>query len=62
MIILRGPGDVGAWHEEEVNILEDYRRVYGEDPPPRAGLAIMNDSDGTGDGCVSYIDFIEVGR
>jgi hypothetical protein len=62
MIILRGPEDVGIWQEEEVDILEDYRRVYGEDPPPQAGLAVMNDSDGTGDGCVSYIDFIEVRR
>lgn len=62
MIVLRGPEDVGFWQEEEVDILEDYRRVYGEDPPPQAGLAVMNDSDGTGDGSVSYIDFIEVRR
>jgi len=62
MIILRGPGDVGSWHEEEVDIVADYRRAFGEDPPPRAGLAIMNDSDGTGESSVSYIDYIEVCR
>lgn len=62
MIILRGPGDVGSWHDEEVDIVADYRRAFGEDPPPRAGLAIMNDSDGTGESSVSYIDFIEVCR
>ena len=62
MIILRGPGDVGSWHDEEVDIVEDYRRAYGEDPPPLAGLAVMNDSDGTGDAGISFVDYIEVGR
>ncbi len=62
MIILRGPGDVGTWQEEEVDIVADYRRAFGEDPPARAGLAIMNDSDGTGESSVSYVDYIEVCR
>ena len=61
MIPLRsGTGQLGHWVEEEVNILADYRRVFGEEPPESASLAIMNDSDNTGEAAVSHLDFIEV--
>jgi hypothetical protein len=51
---------IGTWMEETVNILEDYRKAFGKDPPAMAGIAIMNDSDNTGEMAVSYVDFIEV--
>jgi hypothetical protein len=61
MIPLRsGTEHLGQWVEEEVNILADYRRVFGEDPPASASLAIMNDSDNTGEAAVSHMDFIEM--
>ncbi len=63
MVILQtGADNAGIWKDEEVNILDDYRSAFGEDPPPVAGIAIMNDSDNTGESSVSYIDFIEVFR
>ncbi len=62
MILKRGPGDVGSWHTEEADILRDYRQAFGEDPPREAGLALINDSDDTGEGCTSYVDFIELYR
>ncbi|UCE71239.1 MAG: DUF3047 domain-containing protein [Nitrospiraceae bacterium] len=63
MILLReGSDSAGIWIEEDVNILEDYRRAFHEDPPATARLAIMNDSDNTGESAVSYIDYIEVYR
>jgi len=46
--------------EEEVNVLADYRRVFGKAPPDRASLAIMNDSDNTCEAAVSHMAFIEV--
>jgi len=55
-----GPQKVGQWVEETVNVLEDYRRVFGTDPPSDATLAIMNDSDNTGDAATSSIEWIEV--
>jgi hypothetical protein len=61
MIPLRsGDRQLGLWLEEEVNILVDYRRVFGEDPSESASLAIMNDSDNVGESAFSYLDFIEV--
>lgn len=55
-----GPAGIGCGVGEQVNIVEDYRRIFGEEPPARASQAIMNDSDNTGSSAVSYIDDIEV--
>jgi hypothetical protein len=61
MIILQtGTENAGKWIEQKVNIIEDYRKAFGADPPDTASLAIMNDSDNTGESAVSYIDYIEV--
>jgi hypothetical protein len=63
MIILeRGSQKAGAWQDEDIHIVEDYRKAFGESPPPHAGLAIMNDSDNTGESSVSFIRYIEVYR
>jgi len=63
MIILRaGTNDVGQWVEERVNILDDYRTAFGEDPPSEASLAVMSDSDNTGEAVVSYVDALELRR
>jgi hypothetical protein len=50
----------GQWIEENLNIVADYQRAFGEKPPTMASLAIMNDSDDTGQSSVSYIEFIEI--
>jgi hypothetical protein len=57
-----GPSKAGEWVDESVNILEDYRKAFGVDPPSAANIAIMNDSDNTGEKSVSYVCFIEVYR
>lgn len=56
----KGIAKVGTWVNEEVNILDTYRRAFGEDPPASASMAVMNDSDDSGQKSVSYLDFIEV--
>lgn len=63
MIILeQGQNKVGNWVEETVNILDDYRKAFGKEPPATAGIAIMNDSDNTGEKAISYVEYIEVFR
>jgi hypothetical protein len=42
-----GSTQVGTWVRERRNVLEDYRTVFGEDPPPVNGVVIMTDSDNT---------------
>src|SRR5574341_1820242 len=61
IVLLRmGPKEAGTWQDEDVDILEDYRKAFGADPPARAHIGIMNDSDNTGESSVSWVDFIEV--
>ncbi len=38
----------GTWVTEERDILADYRRAFGEDPPEAGAIAIMTDTDNTG--------------
>lgn len=48
MIVLEsGHHRLGQWVLEERNLLEDYRRIFADDPPPLDFLAIMSDSDNT---------------
>ena len=55
-----GAARAGEWQEETRNILKDYAMAFDRQPPVRAALAIMNDSDDTGEACVSYLDWIRV--
>ena len=61
MIILQtGDGEAGKWVEEQVNIIDDYQQAFGVLPPETASLAIMSDSDNTGEAAESYMDYIQV--
>jgi hypothetical protein len=40
--------DLSQWHDRKVNVFEDYRRAFGEDPPRVKSVGIMSDSDNTG--------------
>jgi hypothetical protein len=43
-----GDKQAGEWIDEERNVLEDYRKYFGEDPPKVGAIAIMTDMDHTG--------------
>jgi len=59
MIVVRsGAEDVGRWLAEERNLNEDYRRLFGQEPPRIAGVAVMTDTDNTGESAVAYYDQI----
>ncbi len=63
MIVLqKGRKNLGRWIVEERNILDDYRQAFGTEPPARATLGIMSDSDNTKEAAVAYVGFIEVFR
>jgi hypothetical protein len=60
ILLQKGPEKVNTWITEEVNILEDYKRAFGENPPETASLAIMSDSDNTGESAKAYIEYIQI--
>lgn len=45
---------MGAWDEAVVNVLEDYRRLFNEEPPMVKTVGIMSDSDNTGATVTAY--------
>lgn len=49
-----GNKHAGSWRREKRNILEDYRKIFGEDPPEITSIQIMTDSDNTGGSAVAY--------
>ena len=58
----QGIKNLNTWQVEQTDIVEDYRSAFGKDPPAVASLAIMNDSDDTGEHSVSYLDYIKIYR
>jgi len=43
-----GSDKLGQWREEVRDFYEDYKRAFGEEPPPTRAIGIMTDSDNTG--------------
>lgn len=62
ILVQKGAANVNVWQVEHVNIVEDYRRAFGEDPPEIASIVIMNDSDNTKEQAVSYVDYLKIYR
>ena len=57
-----GPEKSGEWVEVRRNIVEDYRRAFGSDPPDVGAIAIMTDTDNTGETARAWYDDISVSR
>ncbi|WP_243371957.1 DUF3047 domain-containing protein [Geotalea sp. SG265] len=58
-----GDESVKKWVSEERNIYDDYRKVFGEEPPLLGGVAIMTDTDDTQDEATAYYgDIFLVGK
>jgi hypothetical protein len=55
MIVVRsGAAAVGTWVDEERNVYEDYRKAFGEEPPMIKGIAVMTDTDDTGESATAW--------
>ncbi len=54
--IQSGREHVGEWKTENVNIYEDYKRAFGEEPAEVEEIAFVVDTDNTGESVVSYFD------
>ena len=53
-VLQSGNGKVGEWVTESRNLVEDYRKAFGADPPRISGVAVMTDTDNTGESAVAY--------
>lgn len=58
--VASGKEKVGTWLEHRADIVRDYRAAFGEDPPSTASIAVMGDSDNTGESAKAYVDYIRI--
>ena len=56
-----GAAEAGRWVTETRNVYEDYLRIVGVEPPRIVGVALMTDTDDTGERAVAYYDAITLG-
>ena len=54
IVVESGPTKLNTWITEERNVYEDYKRAFGEEPPMISGIAIMTDTDNTGESAEAY--------
>jgi hypothetical protein len=51
-----GPAHAGQWLTERRDIVADYRRAFGEEPPRVGAIAVMTDTDNTGVSATAWYD------
>ena len=49
IVVDADPASVGKWKSFTRDIYDDYKRAFGEEPPRISGIAIMVDTDNTGE-------------
>jgi hypothetical protein len=54
IVVESGSTKLKTWITEERNVYEDYKRVFGEEPPLISGVAIMTATDNTGESAEAY--------
>jgi len=47
IVVRAGAKGLGRWHTERRNVFEDFRRLFGADPPALVGVAIQTNSQHT---------------
>jgi hypothetical protein len=51
-----------TWVQEERNIYQDYLSLFGEDPPRLGAVAVMTDTDDTGDEATAWYGDISINQ
>ena len=57
-----GNGNSGEWVAERRNLVDDYRRLFGGEPPDEALGRVMSDSDQTREEVQAWYDGIRLAR
>ncbi|MGI9039131.1 MAG: DUF3047 domain-containing protein [Gemmatimonadota bacterium] len=61
IVVESGDEHAGVWRMARVDILADYRRVFGREADRAAAIALMVDTDNTESRARASFDFIELG-
>ncbi len=55
VIVRSGAADLGRWISEERNVVEDFKKIYGEEPDNPAALSVAIDSNDTNSSAESFV-------
>lgn len=56
IVLQSGDEAAGRWIRERRDVFDDYRRIFGADPPPPSAIAVMVDTDNTGAQATAWYD------
>ncbi|MDR9418065.1 DUF3047 domain-containing protein [Gracilimonas sp.] len=62
IVVNSGNETSGKWITLKRNIVEDYRKAFGEDPREITGITIMTDSDNTGESTLAWFGPITLSK
>lgn len=54
VVVRNGPAEIGKWVAETRNVYEDYKKLFGEEPPPAKGVRLQINSQHTGTSAESW--------
>jgi len=54
VLVESGSAKLSTWITEQRNIVDDYRKAFGQDPPAISSIAIMTDTDNTGESATAF--------
>lgn len=60
VVVESGPENAGRWITEERNIKNDFIKAFGEPPPKVGAIAIMTDTDDTGESARAWYGPIQI--
>ena len=52
--LVSGSAKLDQWVNEKRNVYEDYKKAFKEEPPMISGVAIMTDTDNTGESATAF--------
>jgi DUF3047 family protein len=58
VVVRSGPAELGKWLTERRNVVEDFKKIYGEAPDDPGGISIAIDSDDTNSSAESFFGVI----
>ncbi len=62
VVVRSGPAELGKWLTERRNVVEDYKKIYGEEPENPEVVSVAIDSDDTKSTAESYVGPISFKR
>jgi len=62
IVVESGSERVGQWVGYQRNLAEDFRKAFGYDAPPVSGIAVMTDTDNTGESVTAFFGDIRFRR